>query len=213
MQSVARNDMTEQRALLTETEREILSGQKEVKDNYRYSVESRVRTRIRKRFVKDADLLEEHQPKMYQIMVDALCKDATAAESTERFDEESQEPHREDSGSVHEEDVRDHTRDVEEVLRGLDLSGSGSRYESRVEAVLNFYELLRDRPGERVSKGEFKQLVEDEAIDVGFASFDSLWNNWVKSNSSQGRDTNTLEQLPGVEMDGDDYVYRGEDDE
>jgi len=105
------------------------------------------------------------------------------------------------------------TQAVEDILRDLDLPGSGSKYETRVNAVATFYEYLRDHPGERVSKGDLKELAENTGLDVGYSSFDSLWNNWVKSNASQGRDSNTLEQLPGVEMDGDDYVYTGENDE
>jgi len=103
------------------------------------------------------------------------------------------------------------TRAAEEAIRSLDsLSGSGSNYKARVNAVLAFYEYLRDHRGERVSRGDLKDLAENTGIDVGYSSFTSLWNNWVKSNVSQGRDFNTLAQLPGVEMDGDDYVYTGE---
>lgn len=103
----------------------------------------------------------------------------------------------------------EHQEDAEDILRSLDLAGSGSRYEARIDAVLAFYDHLRERPGELVSRGEFEDLVDERDIDVGYASFGSLWSNWVKSNEGQGRSKNTLAQLPGVEMDGDDYVYRG----
>lgn len=99
--------------------------------------------------------------------------------------------------------------DAEEILRSLELPGSGSRYEARVDAVLSFYDHLQERPGELVSKGDFGDLVDEEDIDVGYSSFDSLWSNWVKKNEDQGRPYNALTQLPGVEMDGDDYVYTG----
>jgi hypothetical protein len=82
-----------------------------------------------------------------------------------------------------------------------------------VNAVMAFYEYLRDHPGEPVSKSDLKMVAEERDLDVGYASFNSLWNNWVKANDSQGRDFNTLSQLPGVEMRGDDYVYTGETDE
>jgi hypothetical protein len=102
-------------------------------------------------------------------------------------------------------------RAAEDVLRNLDsLSGSGSKKEARVNAVLTFYEYLRDHRGERVSRGDLEDLAENTGLDVGYTSFTSLWNNWVKANKPQGRDFNTLAQLPGVEMDGDDYVYTGE---
>lgn len=102
---------------------------------------------------------------------------------------------------------------VEDILRGLDLPGSGSKKEKRVKAVLAFYDYLRDHHGERVSRSDLKDHTEDTGLTVGYSSFTSLWNNWVKANESQGRDFNTLAELPGVEMDGDDYVYTGENDE
>jgi len=104
------------------------------------------------------------------------------------------------------------TQAAEAVLRDLDLPGSGSKYEDRVNAVLTFYEYLRDHRGEAVPKGDLEELAEETDLDVGYSSFTSLWNNWVKSNASQGRGFNTLAQLPGVEMDGDDYVYTGENE-
>jgi hypothetical protein len=103
------------------------------------------------------------------------------------------------------------TRAAEDVLRELELPGNGSNYETRVNTVLTFYEYLRDHHGERVSKSDLGELAENTGLDVGYSSFTSLWNNWVKANESQGRDFNTLAQLPGVEMDGDDYVYTGEE--
>jgi len=125
---------------------------------------------------------------------------------TERRDAPSPPPEQEAAESP-QESVQE---DAEDVLRSLDLSGSGSKYEARVETVLAFYEHLRDHPGERVSKGDLEDLVEECGLDVAYASFGSFWGNWVKKNESQGRDFNTLTQLPGVEMDGDDYVYTGE---
>jgi len=84
MGSVATTEMSEQRALLTDTERKILSGEKEVKDNYRYSVESRVRTRLRERFGDDVELLREHQLGMFNILkktVDEVSEEENIAES------------------------------------------------------------------------------------------------------------------------------------
>jgi len=48
------------RALLTEREREIVSGRADVSDNYRYQTVSRVRKRIRDRLADDLDALEAH---------------------------------------------------------------------------------------------------------------------------------------------------------
>ncbi|PGF13812.1 hypothetical protein CP556_25120 [Natrinema sp. CBA1119] len=100
---------------------------------------------------------------------------------------------------------------AEELLRSLDLSGSGSRYDARVNAVLEFYAYLQDHPGERVSRGDLEELVDERDIDIGYGSFKSLWGNWIKKNTSQGRDFDTLARLPGVQIDGRDYIYTKEE--
>lgn len=132
-----------------------------------------------------------------------------ARETEERRDAPAPAP----ASQTDEEGAEADDTDVEALLRSLDLSGSGSKYEARVETVLAFYEYLREHTGERVSKGDLEDLVEDRDLDVAYASFGSFWGNWVKKNESQGRDFNTLTQLPGVEMDGDDYVYTAVNDE
>lgn len=67
--------MTKQRALLTEAEREILGEKREVKDNYRYSVESRVRTRIRDELPGDVETLREHYPEIFEELREVVCDD------------------------------------------------------------------------------------------------------------------------------------------
>jgi hypothetical protein len=88
----------------------------------------------------------------------------------------------------------------------LDLAGTGTDYERRRDAVLKMYEHLRERPGERVSKGDFADLLD--GTDVGYGGgFASLWANWVKSSGDR---PNALDTLPGVELQGNDYVFRPE---
>ena len=71
-----RADMPEEgRALLTEREREILSDEADVTDNYRYKVQSTVRNRLRKHFGRDVDFLEEHFPEGHALVVEAACED------------------------------------------------------------------------------------------------------------------------------------------
>jgi len=62
----------EGRALLTKREREILRGDADVKDNYRYKVESIVRNRLRKRLSDDVKFLEEHFEDGFEI-VEEVC--------------------------------------------------------------------------------------------------------------------------------------------
>ncbi|GAB6879191.1 hypothetical protein JCM17823_14650 [Halorubrum gandharaense] len=73
MGDVTTTPMGDQRALLTDTERRILTGEKDVKDNYRYSVESRVRARLDDVLREDLEVLAEHHPKMYETVVETVC--------------------------------------------------------------------------------------------------------------------------------------------
>lgn len=65
----------EGRALLTDREREIISGEADVTDNYRYKVESTVRNRVKKRLGDDVEFLEEHFPQVHELVVEAVCKE------------------------------------------------------------------------------------------------------------------------------------------
>lgn len=66
--------MTEEgRALLTDREREILAGEADVSDNYRYKVQSIVRNRVRKHLGDDIKFLEEHFPEVHQLVVQEAC--------------------------------------------------------------------------------------------------------------------------------------------
>lgn len=62
----------EGRALLTKREREILSGDADVTDNYVYKVKSLVRTRLRRHLAADVELLEEHFPEAYELVHQAI---------------------------------------------------------------------------------------------------------------------------------------------
>jgi len=62
----------EGRALLTDREREIISGEADVSDNYEYKVRSIVRNRIRKHLGDDVAFLEEHFPEAHELIVEAV---------------------------------------------------------------------------------------------------------------------------------------------
>ena len=61
------------RALLTEREREIISEEVDVSDNYRYKVQSIVRNRVRKHLSEDMDTLEEHFPEVFEMVREEVC--------------------------------------------------------------------------------------------------------------------------------------------
>ena len=71
----------ERRGLLTEREREIISGEADVNDEYYYSVVSRVRGKINN-IARDAKLLQEHHPDLSKEL-----REAVSAGSSEETDE------------------------------------------------------------------------------------------------------------------------------
>jgi len=64
--------MSEGRALLTDRERAILAGEVDVKDNYRYKVESTARQRVEKA-KEDIDVLREEYPEIFAELEAAVC--------------------------------------------------------------------------------------------------------------------------------------------
>lgn len=62
------------RGLLTEREREIISGDADVSDNYRYRVVSRVRTKI-EHIGEDVDLLGKHREDLLKELRENVCDD------------------------------------------------------------------------------------------------------------------------------------------
>ncbi|TMT81737.1 hypothetical protein E2L06_17660 [Haloterrigena sp. H1] len=63
----------EGRALLTDREKEIISGEADVSDNYQYKTESIVRNRIRKQLGEDIEFLEEYFDEAHELAVEAVC--------------------------------------------------------------------------------------------------------------------------------------------
>jgi len=61
------------RALLTDSERDILIGDKEVSDNHYYTVVSRVRNKI-EQLQEDMDALQEHG-ELFEELQDVVCDD------------------------------------------------------------------------------------------------------------------------------------------
>nr|WP_228371032.1 MULTISPECIES: hypothetical protein [unclassified Natrinema] len=66
-------DMAE-RGLLTDREREIITGDADVSDEYRYRVASRIRNKI-ERIEGDVSILEEHRDDLLEELREAVCED------------------------------------------------------------------------------------------------------------------------------------------
>jgi hypothetical protein len=63
--------MAKQRALLTETERRQLAGEKG--DQRRYEATSRVRRRVEEELTVDVELLQEHRPELLEEIRQVVC--------------------------------------------------------------------------------------------------------------------------------------------
>lgn len=68
--------MAEDRGLLTDREREILQGEADVSDGYRYRVISRVRKKI-ERLRRDREILEANHSELAQEFYGAACEDSS----------------------------------------------------------------------------------------------------------------------------------------
>jgi len=70
------------RALLTDREREIISGEADVSDSYRYRVVSRVREKI-ERLEEDAVILRDHHPELFDELDETLSEIGSQDDETE----------------------------------------------------------------------------------------------------------------------------------
>ncbi|GGN12427.1 hypothetical protein [Halarchaeum nitratireducens] len=67
--------MAKSRALITDTERERLTGEADVEDQKRYVAVSRVRRRIQNELPEDVALLAKHRPDLLEELRDVVCDD------------------------------------------------------------------------------------------------------------------------------------------
>lgn len=65
--------MAKTRALMTDSERQRISGEANVDDNKKYQAISRVRNRINDELVRDVQVLEEHHPELLEELRDVVC--------------------------------------------------------------------------------------------------------------------------------------------
>jgi len=203
------SDMTDQRrALLTDREREILAGEADVTDNYRYSVESRVRTRLKENLEADIEVIRTHYPEIFDELLYPLVCEPSAGDREEQTPEpavgvyeeavETEEPAepgragREPAASG--DDLRDR---MEAELEELDVPGRPPAVEeTRREAIKFAWERLREegKMQPRDLANETFQEFEDDP-DLGYSAsgtrYDGyqLWDNCVRG---------VLRELPGV---------------
>lgn len=199
--------VTERRAILTDREREIIAGDADVEESYRYQTISRVRARFG-RLDDDLAALEEHGELASEFR-EIVCSEETPTR-------ERRESHEEPAGSNEVGDTASNsgrreppsppseTPALRDQLRG-ELAGEGELLEQRVDGVLEMYAYLCEH-GE-AEKGDLLDVVDVGAVD--YADAGSVWSNMVK-----GKDT--LRGLPGVEKPSpgrSTWTYTGERDE
>ncbi|MFP8955061.1 helix-turn-helix domain-containing protein (plasmid) [Natrialbaceae archaeon A-arb3/5] len=122
----------------------------------------------------------------------------------ERMDDQSPAPPVDRDDGANTAALEDTDDDLREQVRAV-LPGSGETLDARTDAVLEMYDLIRDRGGDVVTTGELKDVVNPDA--VGYSSIGSFWNNAVKKNAAQDR-PNALTTLPDVvELGNGRYRY------
>jgi hypothetical protein len=62
------------RALLTDTERERLSGSADAEDQRVFESKSRVKKRINEELPKDVEILAENQPELFDLLQSVVCE-------------------------------------------------------------------------------------------------------------------------------------------
>jgi len=67
-----KNGSMAERGLLTDREREIIKGEADVSNDYRYRVASRIRNKI-ERIDDDVSILEEHRADLLEELREAVC--------------------------------------------------------------------------------------------------------------------------------------------
>jgi len=72
--------MAKSRGLITDTEKERISGEADVEDSKRYQAVSRVRRRIQEELPQEIGLLEEHHPELLAELREVVCEETETDE-------------------------------------------------------------------------------------------------------------------------------------
>ena len=72
--TIALESPTMARALLTDTERERLSGESDAKEQRIFESKSRVKRRINEELPKDVKILSENHPELYDALQRVVCQ-------------------------------------------------------------------------------------------------------------------------------------------
>ena len=67
------NAMARTRAIMSETDRQHITGESDPTDTQRYQAVSRVRSRIKEELPRDVEILEEHHPDLLDELREVVC--------------------------------------------------------------------------------------------------------------------------------------------
>ena len=208
--------MSDRRALLTDREREIISGEAGVSDSYRYQTISRVRSRF-DRLEGDLEAFREHGDLLTELR-QLICENAQNGDTAEHSSSKTAAPDVNDR-PTDTDPGEDHNREpLRETVSGIteqqsekiaeNLTGSGDLLEARVDAIEKMY-LELQRLGEATS-GELLDVIDPKAVRFTggekTSPEESSWSNLVKGKE-------TLSSLPGVEKPptgNSTWRYKGE---
>jgi len=203
MADTVADQMTDQRrALLTDREREILSGDADVTDNYRYSVESRVRTRLNDRLAEDVEIIRTMYPEIFDdVVYPIVCEPGEEGEGDDMGQphidsSRTPDPGPESQRAVSEQPATLRDR-AEAALEELEVPGRAAAVEqTRRRAIMHAWDTLREH-GEmkpwRLANDTFGAFFEEPDLDYSTASSRyagyQMWDNCIRD---------TLRELPGV---------------
>lgn len=130
---------------MTEREREIIAGEADVKDNYRYKVESLVRNRVKKKLEADLDALDGNLDDVHDFIETAVCGDVPN-----------------DAG-----ELRDYLEEARERIADLEASLEDARTtaQERKETIADLHERLEDAP----HRDDLRVAIDDleAALETG----------------------------------------------
>jgi hypothetical protein len=203
------------RGLLTEREREILAGEADVSDNYRYRVVSRVRTKI-ENVGDDVDVLAQNRNDLLEELREVVCQDAESigiAESDSSGEHPPDDSRREREPEPSQpEQSADVVREAAEeaVERNWKQSWEGHE-EGAVEALVGLHDRLAELPDGQ-QRGDFLEMYSEyqgpypiDEDDEEPSERGGWWRHFVRE---------CLEELPGVErygQNGRKWRYTGAD--
>jgi len=181
------------RAIMTDTDREYISGEGDASDTQRYQAVSRVRSRINDELAKDVHVLQEHHPQLLSELREIVCE-PRGDERTQVSADAAQH-----TGEPPESVAGSPEVDIAERVASVDVGAVlPAEKQARRDAAVAALTLLREKGAAQsaaLKQAAWGAYNADERPDDAVASERSLWNNVVLKR--------VIEKLPEVEKASD----------